>query len=43
MSVEVSVVIVTYNSREDIGACLASIREHTGARPGRVLRRGARR
>jgi GT2 family glycosyltransferase len=29
MSVDVSVVIVTYNSGADIGACLASVREHT--------------
>jgi len=29
MSVDVSVVIVTYNSAADIGACLASIREKT--------------
>ena len=29
MSVDVSVIIVTYNSRDDIDACLASVREHT--------------
>jgi hypothetical protein len=37
MSVEVSVVIVTYNSRAFIGPCLDSLRQHTSGVPYEVI------